>query len=501
MIPLGPATTTIRSGLPAQRHGGALGIALVVLAAAALVATWLSPPVAAALAGAALLLGALAAWVRPAEMLAVAAFFTLADPNLIEAVTAKEAHTAFRYNSELLLLAVGLPIVIRALREGRLLPALRHPATPLVAAWVVVAAASALVNAVPAEVAAVGVGVTVDGLSLFYLARMVGPGERLVRRLVAVFVGIMILAALLAIGQVLLAPDLLDFRAFAGDFGEGGRATAFLGNPNQLAPLLGMALMFPLLALRDANGRWPRVALATIVLLLGTALWLTFSRAAIVSFILAFLVAAVVIDRRVLLLGAVVGALTLGIALAMPRNLAVVGSPNYASLQDPNVVDATLGRLGAIGAGDDLRVIFLQEGLPIAGAHPVLGVGPGRYGGAAANVFGTPVYAEYGISLHGFHTVHDYWLHLLVETGALGLASMLAAVVVVVVRLLRAAAAALGADRMLLLATAIGLLGMTIDSFAEMLLEGNTPSYALWFLVGLASVVGERVMTARTAGR
>jgi O-antigen ligase len=501
VIAVGPTPASFGSLLPARRHGGVMGLALVALAAGAVIATWLSPQLAAGLAVAALLLCAVAAWARPAEMLAVAAFFTLADPYVIRAITASATVATFPYQSELVLLAVGAPIAVRAVLEGRLVPALRHPATPFLAAWVAVAAASAVANAVPPEVAAAGVAVTLDGLAFFYLARMVGPDARLVRRLVVVFVAIMTVAALLAIAQVLLAPDLLGFKAFAGDFGEGGRADAFFGNPNQLAPLLAMALPFPVLALLDAEGRRSRALLLGVSLLLGTALWLTFSRSALVSTVLSFGLVAAIYDRRVLVMGAVLAALTLGVAMALPRNIAVVGDPNYANVSDPNVFDATFGRIGAIAAGNDLRVIFLEEGLPIAVDHPILGVGPGRYGGAAANVFGTPVYNEYGVSLHGFHTVHDYWLHLLVETGALGLAAMLAAVVVAAVRLLRTAAGALGADRVLLLATAIGLLLVTIDSFAEMLLEGNTPSYALWFLVGMASVVGERVMAARTAGR
>jgi O-antigen ligase len=370
---------------------------------------------------------------------------------------------------------------------------LRHPATPLFGLYVAVALVSAVVNAVPALVAATGVAVTLDGIAVFYLARMADPGEALVRRLINVFVGIMVLAALLAIGQVLLAPDLLGFRAFAGDFGEGARSTAFFGNPNQLAPLLALAMPFPLLALLDSPERRNRALLLVTCLLLATAFWLTFSRAAWVAFIIAFGLVAARFERRTLLLAMAIGAIALGTAFAMPRNLGVRDQPSYANAQDPDVMDATVGRLGTIGAGNDLRIIFLEEGLPIAAQHPIVGVGPGRYGGAAANVFGTPIYDQYGISLHGFHTVHDYWLHLLVEVGVLGLAAIGGAMVLVLRQLLRAASGLAGARRALLLSIAIGLIALSVNSLAEMLLEGNTPSFALWFLVGLGSVLADRV--------
>ena len=232
-------------------------------------------------------------------------------------------------------------------------------------------------------------------------------------------------------------------------------------------------------------------------LLLATAFWLTFSRAAWVAFIIAFGLVTARFERRTLLLAMTVGAIALGTALAMPRNLAVRDQPNYASTQDPDVLDATVGRLGTIGAGNDLRVIFLEEGLPIAAQHPILGVGPGRYGGAAANVFGTPIYDQYGISLHGFHTVHDYWLHLLVEVGILGLAAIAGAMALVLRQLLRAASGIAGPRRVLLLSVAIGLIALSVNSLAEMLLEGNTPSFALWFLVGMGSVLADRALDDR----
>jgi O-antigen ligase len=431
----------------------------------------------------------------PSQMLVVAALSPLADPYVIRAVTgAATGHSAW-YSGDLVLLLIGLPIAIRALLRGELLPALRHPATPFFVAYTAVAVISALVNRVPPVVAAAGIGVTLDGIAIFYLVRMIGPDERFLKRVIAIFVGIMVFAGLLAIGQVVLAPDLLGFRAFAGDFGEGGRATAFLGNPNQLAPLLALAMPFPLLALPDAQRRRDRVLLLLVGLILAIAFWLTFSRAAWTAFVLALALVAARFNRRGLAIAVTIGILALATAMALPRNLAVQGDPKYASLQDPDVVDATIGRLGAIGAGNDLRVIFLQEGLPIAAENPVVGVGPGRYGGAAANVFGTPVYARYGISLHGFHTVHDYWLHLLVEVGVLGAGAVLVAIVLVARGLWRAVPRLTGSSRTIVLAVSIGLIAFSINSLAEMLLEGNTPSFVLWLLVGLGSLLADRALS------
>ena len=484
-------TSSLSSRRDLRIPGRSVATALVALALAAIAATWFSQVAATALVITLVVLAAACAWIWPGEMLAVAAIATLADPFIVQAVTAPNTAAALHYNTELILAVVGLPIVARAARDGSLVPALRHRMTPFLSFFVVVAAASALVNAVPATVAVAGVGVTLDGLAVFYLARMVRPNPRLMRRAIATFVGIMLLAALLAIGQVMLAPTLLGFDAFAGAFGEGARSTAFFGNPNQLAPLLGIAMPFPLLALADTRRRRTQIGLLAVSLLLAIAFWLTFSRAAWLAFVLAFIIVTGGFARRALLVGIAVGAVAFVLAIGMPRNLLASDSGT-----NPDVVDATFGRLGAIGAGSDLRVIFLREGLPIAAEHPALGVGPGRYGGAAANVFGTPIYAEYGIGLHGFHTVHNYWLHLLVEVGILGITAMIAAIAGVVWQLLQAARRTVGPRRILLLAAATIAIAVSLNSFAEMLLEGNTPSFMVWFLVGMASIVADRARTA-----
>ena len=60
--------------------------------------------------------------------------------------------------------------------------------------------------------------------------------------------------------------------------------------------------------------------------------------------------------------------------------------------------------------------------------NPVLGVGPGHYGGAAASVFGSPIHDRYQTDrlLTNQETVDNFWLHLGVEGGVAGIAAFLA---------------------------------------------------------------------------
>jgi putative inorganic carbon (HCO3(-)) transporter len=473
------------------------GLTMAGLVASATVASWSSRPAALVLVVAALAAAAGASWRWPAPMLAVAGFFALADPYLIRAVLPPSDVGTLRYASETVAAAIGLPIAIRAAVEGRFIAAFRHPATLFLAAFLLVGVVSALVNAVPPLVAGTGLLVTLDAIAFFYLARMAGFTEHLVRRVLMVYVAIMLVASLLAIGQQVLAPDLLGFKAYPGNFGEGGRSTAFFGSPNQLGPLLGMAIPFPMLGIFETRDRRRQALLAGLCLLLGTAFWLTFSRGTWIGFIVGFGAVSLLVERRVLMLAAGVGIVSLLLAVFMPRNLAVGASaPNYATdRQDPDVLEGMGGRIAAIGQGTDLRILFIREGLPIAVDHPIVGVGPGRYGGAAANVFGTPVYGKYGISLHGFHTVHNYWLHLVVEFGMLGLLAMAGAMVVTVVPIIRAARRAPPGTRYLLMVLAIPVIAMSANSLTEMLLEGNTPSFSLWLVAGMGSVLAAGVIS------
>src|SRR5205807_8613662 len=128
----------------------------------------------------------------------------------------------------------------------------------------------------------------------------------------------------------------------------------------------------------------------------------------------------------------------------MPRDLAVSKSNHQAE----NPVTSTQSRFETIGRGGDLRTLFLINGIPIFADHQLVGVGPGRYGGAAADIFGTPIYTEYRtnllLTLPDQRTVDDFWLHLFVESGVLGGLAFVGMMLAIGVPILRGAAAATG---------------------------------------------------------
>lgn len=423
-------------------------------------------------------------WPRAALLCVVLS--PILDRYVVPGLLAPDAETLAHLLSEALLVAVGAALLVQAARRRTLRAALNHPAVPLAIAFIALAALSALVNHVPVWQAAAGIAFTVDALALFVLARIVGFGSRQALAAIGVVLGVVLAAALVAIGQALLSPYLFGLSALRGRFGELYRLAAFFGDPNTLAAFLSAAIPF---ALFGATGlRAPhlrRVALAGAFVLL-LALWLSFSRGGWLGAVGGFTIAALIIDRHALRIGLLVMGISLVVALVMPRNLAC-----GACSSELDLLGSTFGRVDTISAGKDLRTLFVTNALPIAADHALLGVGPGRYGGAAADLFGTPVYARYGTDRllidPAQRTVDDFWLHLWVESGTVGLLVFLGVVGSALRPVIHAARTAAGGRRVVLAGLSAAVIGLSINGLTTMLLEANSGAFLFWFLLGVGS--------------
>ncbi len=427
----------------------------------------------------------------PRAMLVTLALAPLVDRYLVRLVVPADVQPFANMLTEALLVMLGAAIFVHGRRSGRLLPALRHPSVVCMAIFAGLAAASALVNGVPPAVAGLGTLYTIDAFMLFLLARVIGFDDRAATRAAGAFAALAVLAALLDLGQVVLAPDILGLAVFTGRFGEGLRPGSFFAaQPNLLGAVLGMAMpLATFAAVRPGIGRVRRGAFVAAAFLLALALLYTFSRGTWLALAVATVVTGLLLDRRVIGLTAVLGGLALATALILPRGILL--GPNSPWAID--LGNAIFGRLGAIGEGNDLRFRFIANGVPIVVDHPLLGTGPGTYGGAVAARFGSPLYERYTAGQVPLErTVDNYWLHLLVESGIPGAALVAGALGVAIMQSLRAARGAQATRRVLLAAFAGAGTVLAFDSLTEMLLEGNTTSFPVWFLLGLATLLAAR---------
>jgi O-antigen ligase len=464
---------------------GVVAVALLLLVGATIAAE-ASPTVFAVLGIGLVALVAVAAawWPRTAIVLVVLS--PIVDRYIVADVLPASLETAAHYLSEAMLLAVGLILAGRALLEGRLVAAFRNPVTVALSAFVLIAAVSAVLNGVPPVIAIVGVVFTVDAAALFFLPRLVGFSPRQSFAAMGAMGGVILIAATLGVAQGLLSPRLFGMEPVRGRFGEETRLASLFGDPNVFGTFLVVAVPFAVLGavrLPHRRLRWLSGAIAFILLL---ALWLSFSRGAWIALVLGVGTVLLLVDRRALLTGLLLTVLAFATAEVMPRNLLVPERPRRS------IVDSTVDRVGAIGRGGDLRTLFVLQSIPVIRDHPLLGVGPGRFGGAVASNFGTPIYDEYGFRDLFWRptqrTVDNFWLHLLVETGILGAVAFLAAALIPGIRILRSAQRSLGWRRILLGGMAAALAGMAISSGTTMLLEANSIGFAFWFVLGIGTL-------------
>jgi O-antigen ligase len=250
---------------------------------------------------------------------------------------------------------------------------------------------------------------------------------------------------------------------------------------------LGIAIPFALYGSRHlASSQWRWAARACLFVLV-LALLLTFSRGGWLAVGIGVVLGTLIVDWRSLPVFVLAVVLAWGATLILPRNLGLgVLDPDLAG---GDVIGSTLDRLDNLSGGTDIRSQYLVDGLRIISANPVLGVGPGRYGGAAATIIPSPVYEEYDADLFGYRTVHNFWLHLTGEVGVVGVAVFLTLIVATLIRLVRAAWRSTGVSLVVVGGAATVLVVVSLHSVTEMTLEGNMPAFLIWLIVGLASVL------------
>jgi O-antigen ligase len=434
---------------------------------------------------------AYAAFQAPRLVLLVLLFTPMLDRYIIGPLVPEDLRGVTSYLSEGLLLVASLVILYRGWRAGRLVAAFAHPAFALMLVFTGLAAISAVLNAVPPVIAIAGVVFTLDAAALFFLPRLIGFDVQQARAIAVTYVIVAVVAAVLALMQVYLKPDILGLGWLEGRFKEGVRVGAFLnGNPNMLGAVLAMAVPFPVYGLLRTDRLALRITLSIVSFVLVLALFFTFSRGAWLGLAVAMVIVSLFVDRRALIVMAVLVLAVYGSAQVVPRHLWATSSE--ASQFEIELGDAVTGSLSSVGGSGNSRSLFIQNALPIIRDHPIVGAGPGRYGGAVSALkgFESPLWKQYtdGKAPVG-RTVDNFWLHILVEFGIAGTLALIGAFLMIGRELLRAGRNSIGVERVLQAAFLCAGIVIVIDSVSEMLLEGNTTSFVMWAFLGIGSAL------------
>ena len=280
---------------------------------------------------------------------------------------------------------------------------------------------------------------------IFYAIRAVAPSWPQAQPVIWLVGGIVVVNAVVAIAFALVGPaaysaigvvDLSWVNAF--------RAQAFQDHPNHLGHVLGFAVLGLLALLAVAR----RVERRTWLLFAGLslALALTQSRESIMAVVIGAAVVAVLArgHLRTMALGLTMLVVLTGITWTLQpgslealrhRIVGVVGAVRVPSgaeagvTCDPIVEDCTVTGLPK----REIRVLYLQQGIELWRASPLIGYGVGQFGGSVASRNDPswnldPRFGPTGFDLHGFpaNQVDGFWVHLLVELGAIGTIAYLA---------------------------------------------------------------------------
>lgn len=376
---------------------------------------------------------------RPQTLILILAAYTPLEPFLLKFVP-DDIYVYARYFSEgmiYLLLAVA---IARQLGRGRR-PEVTPVGLPFIA-FLVVALASLLVNDVNLAVGLLGLRQIIRFMLLYFAAVNLDLGQRFARRLTVVMFAVAVFEAVLGIVQAAAQGALDEFlipseRKFFESiqltsgttqfWSPGTRIFATMGRYDQLGTFL---CFFMLLAVglyylhrrHDAGRRY-----GTIVAVAAPALLLTMSRASWFGFLLGlFIVGAVIMkDARIRL--AYGGAVVLALAYLGWTGLTVRYLVDYPSetaverLFESFSYESWRGEYYGLG-----RLYWMvQTPLVVVRSSPVLGVGPGQFGGGAAAALGnTTVYDRLNLPFGVYGTdgyIDNNWFSVWGETGTLGL--------------------------------------------------------------------------------
>lgn len=305
----------------------------------------------------------------------------------------------------------------------------------------------------PLPLIAKGMFVYLRGAIVFYAWRALRPSPAAVRRFLLAFTPVVAVHVLAAIAQLAFgwpAYSMLgwtDTTWFTINRAQGG-----FRHPNDIGHLVALALLglAAYLAVRPRR----RLLLWGAVVVLGLALAASQSRESMLAVMAGLVVVALVNRVRfapvagVALVVVATAALPL---LVTPSNRAewnrrfagvvnAVEAPSgYREGQQPTPAPACDKPEGCQAepvpppAEREIRILYARQAAKLWVHRPLLGYGTGQFGGYVAyqnnpHWNDDPRFGPGGFNLHGFYTetVDSFWIHLGVETGALGALAYLA---------------------------------------------------------------------------
>jgi O-Antigen ligase len=330
----------------------------------------------------------------------------------------------------------------------------RTPADIAIVALGLVMVVAGLIGSSPPTLIAQALFVYFRGAIVFYAWRAWNPGWPRIKPLLwvsGVLVAINVLAAI--IQMFIGRPVVIGMGWVDTTWTEINRAQGFFDHPNHLGHVIGIAIL-GLFAFMVCQ---PKIRRRWWVAFGFTALALSASQSR--ESFLAVLVCAFVIwflrrgRFKTIAIGCSIIVLLFASHLVVrPENItelarrlagfsAAIELPSGSEDCDPPTPDCKTKTIPA----REIRILYAQQGARLWADRPVFGYGVGQFGGIVAyqhdpNWAADPRFGPNGFNTYGFSdiTVDSFWLHLIVETGTVGLIAYLVWLVFLALPLVKA---------------------------------------------------------------
>ncbi|MBI4239916.1 hypothetical protein HY620_02930 [Candidatus Uhrbacteria bacterium] len=384
--------------------------------------------------------------ISPQNILLFLAAYLPFEPFLLK-LCPDALYVVARYLPELLI--YGLVIYVGILLWQK---KIQYRSSPLVIPFVLllcVASSSMIVNQTPLEVGLLGIRQMIRFLLVYFIVMLLAPSRAFIQKFLVILFSVALFQGLLGIAQSFIGTSLDTFlipsaaKSFAGyqltqgvqQFWEAGqRVTGTLGRYDQLGIFLGMILLI-IAALLYENSKIQNVKKAIIhnsyFIILAIALLpsflLSYSRAAWFGTLLGLFVTGYIINKDKKILYAGLTFLCLGMAYI---GYSTVSGKYLIDVPNQNLAQRFFEAFSYErwkGEYDGLGRLYFAVHTPatVVASSPLVGVGPGSYGGGAvAALHYTVKYDELGLPFGIYGTdgyIDNNWFSLWGELGTLGL--------------------------------------------------------------------------------
>lgn len=379
-------------------------------------------------------------------------FLLLLDSAIEAWAVATTGLTGLKAGKNILYVLMSVAIIVQVIRHRRwreFTTAVDLALLGFVAALTI----SALLADVGVAQAGQGAYVYVRGAVVFYALRVLRPDGRWIRPASIAVVAWAGLNATVAIVQVAVGPAAYTALGWHDlKMAAIHRAQGLYAHPNDLGHMLGLTVIGLVTWLAVKGWRWP---IAAMLMLCAAGLAASQSRESLLGVCGGVLILALMLRLRVRRVLAVIVAIGLLAALPLAilpgartevaRRAAGLGTALGVDVPRP-APDLSLPECGPPPPAhtprgsacrraepeQEIRVLFARQSFRLWQRSPVVGFGPGTFGGSVALAQDPqwnrhPRLGPEGFELHGFHgrTVDSFLLHLTTETGGLGLAAFL----------------------------------------------------------------------------